>query len=299
MICRDYIWKVLAWGGKKNALLECKGGIIFPLQDLMGKQLFISAKKKPFSAGHSRGDGNLERRRISEYVSFRTARTRWMPHWNAILDVAGDLSPRAFRATVCVLANMNVRDYVSLCDRVCANVIHSHVPESSISFQPSHSCWFGRAFPVCCAAPCAAVSASPRCVWSGREALTAPSSWLGMLRELDGSGSGEERRAREKADGEGCSPLHPAGFILTSFPRAPHTSWNSLNYAPSMARRSKWRSKRVSSDRLRTLEKLHHSTSSNKIRAGTGCVQWIYMSLFCVFFKIFYICIYIFLAFHL
>lgn len=72
--------KGIGMRGKKMALLECKGGIIFPLQDLMGKQLFISAKKKPFSAGHSRGDGNLERRRISEYVSFRTVRTRWMPH---------------------------------------------------------------------------------------------------------------------------------------------------------------------------------------------------------------------------
>lgn len=36
------------------------------------------------------------------------------------------------------------------------------------------------------------------------------------------------------------SVVSPAGFILTSFPRAPHTSWNSLNYAPSMAQRSKW-----------------------------------------------------------
>ncbi|CAB1451438.1 unnamed protein product [Pleuronectes platessa] len=35
------------------------------------------------------------------------------------------------------------------------------------------------------------------------------------------------------------SPLPRPGFILTSFPRAPHTSWNSFNYAPSMAQRSK------------------------------------------------------------
>lgn len=47
--------------------------------------------------------------------------------------------------------------------------------------------------------------------------------------------------------------LSPAGFILTSFPRVAHTSWNSLNYAPSMVQRSKLHSEKY---------------------CVTGCVLW-------------------------
>lgn len=44
-----------------------------------------------------------------------------------------------------------------------------------------------------------AVTVSPRCVRSSRGALTAPSSWLGMLRELDGGGKERERGERREA----------------------------------------------------------------------------------------------------
>ncbi len=61
-----------------------------------------------------------------------------------------------------------------------------------------------------------------------------------------------QRKTRGGGGGEG-GLLSPAGFILTSFPGASHTSWNSLNYAPSMAQRSKWHSKKY---------------------CVTGCVLW-------------------------
>ena len=177
------------------ALLECKGGIIFPLQDLMGKQLFISAKKKPFSAGHSRGDGNLERRRISEYVSFRTVRDS--------LDASLKCNIRRSRWFVAESFSSNC--LCCSCAHECAWLrvsLWSSSRKRDSFTRPRKQCkfptvtllmvWQGFSS-MLCAAPCAAVSASPRCVWSGREALTAPSSWLGMLRELDGSGSREER----------------------------------------------------------------------------------------------------------
>lgn len=58
---------------------------------------------------------------------------------------------------------------------------------------------------------------------------------------------------REGGEGWEGGLLSPAGFILTSFPGASHTSWNSLNYAPSMAQRSK-----------------RHSEK----KCVTGCVLW-------------------------
>lgn len=132
--------------------------------------------------------------------------------------------------------------------------------QSSLSFQTSHL--VGRAFPVCCVAPCVAVSVSPWCVRSSREALTAPSSRLGMLRELDG-GRGAERWEKEEEGGGGVL-LSPAGFILTSFPRAPHTSWISLNYAPSMVQRSKWCPKKycvMGCELLGSYFTIHHQRS--------------------------------------
>lgn len=51
-----------------------------------GKTAVYCRKEKAFPAGHSCGDGNLEKKRIIEYVSFRTL---LMPRRNAILGVAG------------------------------------------------------------------------------------------------------------------------------------------------------------------------------------------------------------------
>lgn len=42
----------------------------------MGKQLFITEKKSLSLQGHSCRDSNLEKKWISEYVSFRTVRDR-------------------------------------------------------------------------------------------------------------------------------------------------------------------------------------------------------------------------------
>lgn len=65
-----------------------------------------------------------------------------------------------------------------------------------------------------------------------------PPMGLGMLRELALMAVGN-REWGEVTLGT-WSFLATAGFILTSFPRASHTSWNSLHYAHNMVRRSKW-----------------------------------------------------------
>lgn len=214
----------------------------------MGKQLFI-AEKKYFPAGHSCRDGNMEKHWISECVHLRTVRTKLMPHWSAILNMAVNLVlvirriaksaevnvfVLVFRCTCCTYGCLWV--CVSVWSSTCKCDSFTHL-QSSISFQPS--LLLGRAFPVCSVAPCAAVTVFPLCVRTSRESLKAPSSWCGRLRLLDGGGG-------EIGEGSGVGAvggiLSPTCFILTSFPRAPHTSWNLINYALSMTQRSKWHS---------------------------------------------------------
>lgn len=133
-----------------------------------------------------------------------------MPHWKAILDVAGNLVLVVMRTAERTKANVFfllvficpccthgclwVR--VSVWSSKCKCDSFTHL-QSRISFQPS--LLHGRAFPVCSVAPCAAHSVSPWCVRSSREALTALSSWWGMLRELEGLGGVREKRLEKEA----------------------------------------------------------------------------------------------------
>ncbi len=122
------------------------------------------------------GDCNLEKKWISEYLSVRTLRTSLMPHWKAILDFFSFWqwwkSPRASKQLFMFLCTSCTHDCAWVCVRAWSSTCKCDSftrPQSSISFQPQRS--LGRAFPVCCVAPCASVS--PRCVRSSREALTA------------------------------------------------------------------------------------------------------------------------------
>lgn len=199
-----------------------------------------------------------------------------MLHWKTILDGAGDFlfywwweSPRAFKKLFTILCMCSCcTQTVHWCICVCKCESFACL-QSSISFQPLHL--VGRAFPVCCVSPTCQIEqggthSSLIMTWHVRR--------VGWLWQWEG-----ERGGEKAAWGKGS--LHAAaGFILTSFPRAPHTSWNSLNYTPSMAPRSKWHSKKVLCDRLWSLERLLHDTPK-ELSARTKCVQ-LTQKLFCV-----------------
>lgn len=79
---------------------------------------------------------------------------------------------------------------MSVCRVGSANVIHSHVS----MHVSSHHTYLAGLFQ----------SVSPQCVTSSREPLAAPSSWLGMLRELRGDDSaGKTRGERRRGGGHG------------------------------------------------------------------------------------------------
>lgn len=111
-------------------------------------------------------------------------------------------------------------------DQVCAHWIHSP-PELQD----------GRAFPVLCG--------SPICVTWSREGLSRLPHHDSACWESWTLAAVGKRRI-----------LAAAGFILTSVPRARHTSWNSLNYTPSEGAKVKMALQQVLCDRLWSFEEL-------------------------------------------
>lgn len=119
-------------------------------------------KKKYFPAGHSCRDGNMEKHWISECVCLRTVRTKLMPHWSAILDMAGNLLlvimriaksaevsvfVPAFRCTCCTCGCLWV--CVSMWSSMCKCDSFTHL-QRSIRFQTITLAWQGFSSLLCC-----------------------------------------------------------------------------------------------------------------------------------------------------
>lgn len=221
-----------------------------------GKTVVYCGREKPFPAGHSCGDGNLQKRWISEYVSFRTyvvdasvkcniRRSRWFGDD----ENRQELQSNCLCLCACVhAAHMTVGTRRRVIEYVQMWFIHTSPKQ--YKFPTITLGWQGFSSLLCCSSRgCQCLS--PVCQ------IQLRSSRSSLIMTWHAKRVGWWWRWGGEMEEGGI--LSPAGFILTSFPRAPHTSWNSLNYAHGMAQRSQRHSKKVLCDRLCTLEKLLHN----------------------------------------
>lgn len=182
---RDYVWKVLAEA--KMASLERKRH--YSLAGPDGKIVIYCRERfclqgDPVETAIWTSDGSVN---VSSFFGIMS-----IPHWNAILDMAGDLVLVMMRTAK--IAKANDFEHVFICAHDCAWVCVSvwsstckcdsftHLQSNFLGHVRSYP-WLllDRAFPVCCAA-CTAFIVSPQWVRSSRGALAAPSSWRGMQR---------------------------------------------------------------------------------------------------------------------
>lgn len=265
----------------------------------MGKQLLIAEKEKPFPAGAFLWRWQFGDEMDQWICLFQKPRERGrclpMPRRNAILDVAGDLFrllmttiAESLRAIVYILfffplvcsyahaAHMtHMRGYVSACNRVD---VQTWLIRTSLSRAVDVSNHGARLAGLFQSAVLLRSSAPPfpRRVGSSGEAASFIMTW--HARRAGWRGGGVMGWREEWGGGRGGSfSLQQALFS----PRSPghHTPAGTHLIMHPVWRRGQngTEKKKVSCDRLCTLEKLLHNTSAIKLQAWTERVQWIYM----------------------